>query len=213
MAGQVPRQISLAHLTVLDTTPPEPEPGGIVRRQGARVQARLRPVVTLAETLVDKVRTLALVAALAGAWLWGLLFYPFASFGRLGVLVLAGGVLLVLLAPAGVLGLFWAGLRELIGLPDRLVAMAGTGEERAGDLVETVREEAREPFRLRRLWRFFRTVLDLRGLALDSKGALLQVAVVARLANPLFVGGLFVAFGLSVLLIGVAVVSFIIVFW
>ena len=196
---------------------PEPSPSadasGLVRRGGARVQARLRPVVALAETMVDKVRTLALASGLAGVWLWGVAFYPFGSFGRIAVVVLAVGVMGVLLAPAGVLALFWAGLRELIALPDKLIAMAGTGEERTGDLVETVREEVREPFRLRRLWRFFRTVLDLRGLVLDSKGLLLQVTAVARLANPIFVGGLFVAFVLSLMLIFAAGIVFIVVFW
>ena len=91
--------------------------------------------------------------------------------------------------------------------------MAGTGEDHAEDLVETIREERREPFRLRRLWRFFRTVLDLRGLVLDSKGLLLQVTVVARLANPLFIGGLFVAFALSILLVLAAGIAFLVVFW
>lgn len=195
------------------TPEPSPEAGGIVRRSGARVQARLRPIVAVAVSLVDKVRTLALASALAGAWLWGVIFYPFGAFGRIGIVVLAVGVLAVLWAPAGVLGLFWAGLRELIALPDKLVEMAGTGEDRADDLVETVREERREPFRLRRLWRFFRTVLDLRGLVLDSKGLLLQVTVVARLANPIFIGSLFLAFVLSISLILVAIIVFIVVFW
>lgn len=201
------------------TSTPAPEPshpasrGSLLRRGGAQVQARLRPIVAVAVPLVDKVRTLALAAALAGVWLWGVAFYPFGSFGRVGVVVLAVALLAVLLAPAGVLGLFWAGLRELIALPDKLVAMADTGEERTGELAETIREERREPFRLRRLWRFFRTVLDLRGLVLDSKGLLLQVTVVARLANPIFVGALFAAFTLSILLILAASVVFIVVFW
>ncbi len=187
--------------------PPE---GGILQRQVMRVQAQLQPVVQVAEAIVDKVRLQTVLTLLSGLWVWGLIFFPFSSFDRVWVIVLGVVVLGLLLAPAGVLWLFWAGLGELIRIPDKLVEMAGEGEGHTDVLLETMAGQA-EPRKVRRLWRFFRTVLDLRTLILDSKGLLLQFAVVARVANPVFIGVLFVAFLLSLLLIVVAAVSFFVV--
>ena len=187
--------------------PPE---GGLLQRQAMRVQARLQPVVQVAEAIVDKVRLQTVLTLLSGLWVWGLIFFPFSSFDRVWVIVLGVVVLGLLLAPTGVLWLFWAGLGELIRIPDKLVEMAGEGEGHTDVLLETMAGQA-EPRKVRRLWRVFRTVLDLRTLILDSKGLLLQFAVVARVANPVFIGVLFVAFLLSLLLIAVAAVSLFVV--
>lgn len=189
--------------------PPDAE-AGLVRRQGARLQARLRPIVQGAAAIIDKVRLQAVLAALAGVWLWALLFYPFASFGQVGVLVLGLVVLALFVLPALVLLLFWLGLRELIAMPDKLITMAGQSEAHTGTLLKSVAEPRRR-WSMRWLWRFFRTVLDLRGLLLGSKEVLLQAAVVARVANPVFLAVLFVAFVLSLLLIVVAAVSVLVV--
>ena len=175
-----------------------------------RVQALLRPLVRTAVAIVDKVRFLAAASGGAGLWLWAVLFYPFAGFGQGWRLGLALVVLVLLVLPAGVLLLFWAGLRELIGMPDRLVEMAGQGEDRAGDLLESATDTA-EPRRYRRAWRFFRSLIDLRGLLLDSKALLLQFTVVARVANPVFIGALLAAFVLSGLLILAAAVALLVV--
>ena len=143
-------------------------------------------------------------------WLWGVLFYPFAVFAKVWVIVLGVVALGLLLMPAGVLFLFWAGLRELIGVPDKLVAAAGEGEAQTGALLKTVSRKT-EQGKVRRLWRFFRTVLDLRSLVLESKELLLKFAVVMRIANPVFIGVLFVSFVLSLLLIFAAAVSVLVV--
>lgn len=190
--------------------PPPAPADGLVRREGTKLLARLRPVVQIAEAIAGKVRVQALLAAGAGLWLWGLIFYPFDGFGRVWIIAAATVVLVFLLMPAGVLGLFWLGLRELIGVPDKLLDVADESQARAGTLVETVSDKT-ERRKLRRLWRFFRTVLDLRGLLLESKGLLLQFAVIARVANPVFIGVLFVAFVVSLLLIVIAAVSLIVV--
>ena len=184
--------------------------GGLIQRQGARMQARLRPLVQGALVIVDKVRLQAIVSTVAGLWVWGVLFYPFDAFGRIWIIALGIGALGALLFPAGILFLFWAGLRELISVPDRLLEMAGQGEVRTGELMGTM-SSAAEPRRMRRIWRFFRTVLDLRNLILESKGLLLQFALVARVANPVFIIALFVAFVASLLLILVAVVMLLVV--
>ncbi len=187
-----------------------PPKAGLLQRQAARVQAQVQPVVQVAEAIVDKVRVQTVLALGSGLWVWGLIFFPFSSFDRVWVIVLGVVVLGLLLAPAGVLWLFWAGLGELIRIPDKLVEMAGEGQGHTDMLLETMAGQA-EPRKTRRLWRFFRTVLDLRTLILDSKGLLLQFAVVARVANPVFIGVLFVVFLLSLLLIVVAAVSFFVV--
>ena len=189
--------------------PPLPE-DGLLRRQSAKLQARLQPIVQMAEAIIGKVRWQAVLTGGAGLWLWALLFYPFTTFGRVWVVVLGVVVLGLLLAPAGVLGLFWAGLRQLIRVPDKLLAVADEGEVQTGALVETVGDKT-ERRKLRRLWRFFRTVLNLRALLLESKELLFQFAVVARVANPVFIGVLFVSFVLSLLLIFIAAVSVLVV--
>ena len=181
--------------------------GGLVRRQGARLQARLQPIVQIAGAIAGKVRVQAIFSGVAGLWLWGLLFYPFVGFGRLWVLVLGVVVLGLLMSPAGVLFLFWAGLRQLIGVPDKLLEIAGQSETHTDALLETISSQT-DQGKVRRLRRFFRTVLDLRLLVLESKELLLQFAVVVRIANPVFIAVLFVAFVLSLLLVFVAVVSF-----
>ena len=117
---------------------------------------------------------------------------------------------MMVLIPTVVLLLFWAGLRELIRVPDKLLAAAGEGEAQTGMLVGAFTEKA-ERGKIRRLWRFFRTVLDLRSLILESKGLLLQFALVARVANPVFIAVLFVTFVLSLLLILAAVISVVVV--
>ena len=136
--------------------PPE---GGLLQRQTMRVQARVQPLVQVAEAIVDKVRLQMVVTLVSGLWMWGLIFFPFSSFDRVWVIVLGVGVLGLLLAPAGVLWLFWAGLGELIRIPDKLVEMAGEGEGHTDMLLETMAGQA-EPRKTRRLWRFFRTVVN-----------------------------------------------------
>lgn len=187
-----------------------PAKEGILQQQASRVVAQVRPVVQVAEAIVDKVRVQMLLALGSGLWVWGLIFFPFTAFDRVWVIVLGVVVLAVLLAPALVLWMFWAGLHELTRIPDKLVAMAGEGEGHTDVLLNTM-AGGTEMRKTHRLWRFFRTVLDLRTLILDSKGLLLQFAVVARVANPFFIGVLFVAFVLSLLLVFVAVVSFFVV--
>lgn len=184
--------------------------GGLLQRQAVLLQARLQPVVRIASAIVDKVRLQAVVSSAAGLWLWGVLFYPFSSFGNGWIVVLGIVAFGALLLPAGVLFVFWFGLRELIRVPDKLVAIAGQGEARTGELKEAVAGTS-EPRKARRLWRFFRTVLELRSLIIDSKELLLQYAVVVRVANPVFIGVLFFAFVASLLLIFAALVSMLVV--
>ncbi len=196
-----------------DTPAEEQQPaseGSLIQRQGAWLQARLQPVVQVAAAIAGKVRFQAIVSGIAGVWVWGVLFYPFAFFERVWFLVLGVVMLGLLLMPATVLLLFWAGLRELISVPDKLVAAAGEGEVQSGALLEAVADK-KERWKARRLWRFFRIVLNLRSLILDSKGLLLQFALVARVANPVFIAVLFVSFVLSLLLILAAVIAVLVV--
>lgn len=92
--------------------PDEPTETGVDRVVGA--------VATLARHLIRGVGGLALIAAGAGGMLWTVFWAPTSL--RPESLVASGLGLIVLLAPAAVLGLFYAGLRDLAALPDRLSA-------------------------------------------------------------------------------------------
>lgn len=194
----------------ISTSQEEKAQGGIVRRRGGQLQARLQPVVRMATAIIGKVKVQAMLAAGACVWLWLLIFFPFAAFGKAWVVVVAIFSFVLLAIPPLILFLFWAGLREVIRLPDRLVEMAGTGEDQALSLYSTVVDSS-EPEWSTRLWRFFRTVLELRTVLLSSKGMVLQVTALARLVNPLFIAVLFISFVASLVEIAVAGLTFF--FW
>ena len=64
-----------------------------------------------------------------------------------------------------------------------------------------------EPRKSRRLWRFFRTVWDMRSLVLEGTEDVLRIAAIARIVNPLFIVVLFISFVYSLLLIAAATVT------
>jgi hypothetical protein len=92
----------------------------------------------------------------------------------------AGTGLLILLAPAAVLGLFYVGLRDLLALPDRLAARTTDTIDQSTKAASTLSEDAAEGVwsRLRRvvweIWQLRRVLLDNRAL-LVRYGALLRV--------------------------------------
>jgi len=181
------------------------ETSGVVRQQGDRLLAAIRPVAVRAQSVVGKVRALGYVSLGAGAVLWLLFFYPFASTSG-WTWVPVGLLLTAFLLPGGILWLFALGLDQLILLPDRLVAMAGMGEVHAATLTDTAIAPTERRW-LQRLWRLLRSVVDLRGLILDSKGLLLQYAAVIRLVNPWTLGAVLLAVLASFLLIAAAVLG------
>ncbi len=145
--------------------------------EAPRVYARL---VTLAQAIVGKVAVLAIASFAAGVWLWLSLLgtMELAGWGWL----LAGFVAVLACGPAGVLSLFYLGLRQLVSLPSRASEYAAVGRQGVSAVTASVTAKGlgtRERTRrlLRSAYQLLRTVLDSKGLLMDS------VAIV-RLANP-----------------------------
>ncbi len=184
---------------------PDTDPRGAPPERGQRLLAALRPVARQAALLIDRLRVLALAAGAAGAWLWGLLFWPL-DVGSGWTLAGALLVLLALLGPALVLGLFARGLQELVALPGRLVATvrAGQGEAAA---VYAGAGEARpaRSGRIRRFWQVVRGLWALRAALLESRDLLIGSVALIRLASPVVLAVVVVAAGLGLLLIAGAV--------
>lgn len=109
-----------------------------LQQRAERASAALRRLRDLAEAVLRGVRLLAVVAAGVvtvawGAWLLGRVPDPAAGWGR------ALATLAVLLAPPGVLWVFFRGLRELQELPRRARRLPAEVRERSGDLWRQVR--------------------------------------------------------------------------
>ncbi len=176
---------------------PTPPPEGPLR-------TRLSPALRIARALIGKAGVLAGVTAVSGIWLWSLIFYPFSSLNGLGPAAGAALVLVLLLAPAGVIALFWFGLRTLIQLPERLIERADESQATAGVLARSAVDPS--TYSSTGLVPFVRGITRLRTSLLESKALILQIGAVARLINPLFVVVLLGSLLISPILIAIAVV-------
>lgn len=143
-----------------------------------RLLRAARAGAALARRLTTAVRRLAFVSAASGLLLWILLWWPVPLQGW--SMLWAGAGLLVLLAPAAVLGLFSVGLCDLLALPDRLAARTTDTIAQSATTARTLSDDAAEGVwsRLRRvvweIWQLRRVLLDNRAL-LVRYGALLRV--------------------------------------
>lgn len=152
---------------------------------------------TLAQHLIRAVGLLALAATLAGGTLWTVAWWPVPL--RPGPLVAASLTLIVLLAPAAVLGLFYAGLQDLIALPDRLsVHTSRTVEASTGTYHAATDSSASWWDRLRRL---LKRVWSLRSLLAEHRALLVRYGAVLRLVTPGFLLLVVVATGAALLLV------------
>jgi hypothetical protein len=152
----------------------------------------------LAQRLTTGVAVLAGASAGAGALLWGLLWWP--PSGNLLVWVGAAGSLIVLLAPAALLGLFYQGLRELHALPDRMRERTDRTLEESADAVRTAQGEKTEGW-IGRGWGLLRRVWALRTVLLENRALLMRYGALVRFVTPGFV----------LLVVGAAAVSFLLV--
>lgn len=145
--------------------------------EAPRVYAQL---ATLAQAIVGKVGVLALASCAAGVWLW------LSLIGAVEVdgwgWVLAGFVVVVACGPAGVLSLFYLGLRQLISLPSRATEYAAVGGQGLSAVAASV--TARGLGTRERTWRLLRSAYQLLRAVLDSKGLLMDSVAIVRLANP-----------------------------
>lgn len=152
---------------------------------------------TLARHLMRAVRGLALSATLAGGGLWMLLWWPVPLRG--GALVGAGLTLGLLLAPAAVLGLFYAGLRDLAALPDRLSTHATQTVEASTETYQAATDSSDAWWGwLRRL---LKRVWSLRSLLSDHRALLVRYGAMLRLVTPGFLLLVVLAAGAAVLLL------------
>ena len=137
---------------------------------------------TLARHLMRAVGGLTLTAVLAGGVLWIVLWMPESL--RPGALVGAGLGLIVLLAPAAVLGLFYAGLRDLAALPDRLSA----GVSQPMDASAESYRAATDPSDSWSGWgrRLLRRIWALRSLFGEHRALLVRYGMMLRLLTPGF---------------------------
>jgi len=138
-----------------------------------------------------------MATALAGGMLWIVLWWPVPF--RTVPLVGAALTLVALLAPAAVLGLFYAGLRDLAALPDRLSSHASETMEATAEFHRAATDASTSWWdRVRRLfWR----LRALRSLLVDHRALLVRYGAMLRLATPGFLLLVGVAAGAAGLLV------------
>lgn len=175
--------------------PDDPPEAGVDRIIGT--------AATLARHLTSAVRWLALSAALAGGVLWMLLWWPMPLRG--GALVGAGLTLGLLLAPAAVLGLFYAGLRDLAALPDRLSTHTAQTVEASTRTYHAATDSSDAWWGwLRRL---LKRIWSLRSLLSDHRALLVRYGAMLRLVTPGFLLLVVLAAGAAVLLVPAALLA------
>ncbi len=163
----------------------------------------LGTAVRLARPLVRAVGCVALTATVAGGTLWTVVWWPVPI--RAGSIVGAGLALAVLLVPAAVLGLFYAGLRDLAALPDRLSERAAqTVEASTGTYRAATDSSASWWDRLRRL---LKRIWSLRSLVAEHRALLVRYGAMLRLVTPGFLLLVGLAAGAAVLLVPAALLA------
>lgn len=168
-----------------------------------RVARLARTAALLARRLKTAVGAFTLASALSGGLLWMLFWWPL-SF-RTSSLFLALLTLVVLLGPAGVLGLFYLGLYDLIALPERVsehasrTAQASTEAYRAA----TAETEGRYGWLKRLLLRIW----SLRSLLLEHRALLLRYGAMLRMLTPAFLVLVLLAGTVSLLLVPLAALA------
>ncbi len=150
------------------------------------------------------VAVLAGASAGAGGLLWWLLWWPLRSGGLF--LFGAVGSLVVLLAPAIILGLFYQGLRELRALPDRVRQRTDRTLAESAEAVQTAKGTEADGW-IGRGWVLLRRVWALRTVLLDNRALLVRYGALLRFVTPGFVLLVVGATVVSLLLIPVAVGS------
>ena len=150
--------------------------------QDTRAGRALGTAASLARHLMRATWGLMLTAALAGSTLWLVVWWPLSL--RSGTLVGAGLTLLLFLAPAAVLGFFYAGLRDLAALPERLstgvsetVDASVASYRAATDASDSWWEWGRRL--VGRLW-------TLRSLLTEHRALLVRYGMMLRVATPGF---------------------------
>ena len=177
--------------------------------------SRLRQAARTGAALACRLRTgvavLTGVSAGAGLLLWGLLWWPPTL--RLLPLVGAGTTLVVLLAPAAVLGLFVQGLHDLLALPERLSDRAAETVDQSAEAVRATTTDAPDGV-LGRLWGLVREIWALRTVLSENRALLLRYGALLRFVTPGFLLLVVLAAGISLLLVpGAVLAAFVALLW
>ena len=186
---------------------PEPRPlPAVAPPDGApavspTVLGRVQRLVPYAQRAIGAVRVVGVVSAMSTAALWALLVHPWMWMqgAEAGSVVLALGVLVVLLVPAGAAFLGVLTLGDVLALPGRLRLLATETADHARSVV-TPGEVANK----RRAFGFFQAIWSARALVLDSKGAWLKAVALARL-------GRLASLPFALLLLGLFALNFVVI--
>jgi hypothetical protein len=170
----------------------------------SRLVRTVRTAAALARRLTTAVAVLMGTAAGAGLLLWALLWWPPSL--RPLPLVGAGATLLVLLAPAAVLGLFYQGLHDLLALPDRLSARTARTAEQSAEAVRAATTDASAGL-IGHLWDLIKQIWALRTVLAENRALLLHYGALLRFVTPGFLLLVALAAGLSLLLVPVAAIA------
>lgn len=170
-----------------------------------------RTLASLARRLTKGVALLTGMATGAGLLLWALLWWPVSA--HLSSIVGAGGTLLLLLAPALVLGLFYQGLRDLQALPERISRRATRTAEQSAAAVRATTGDAPSGM-LGRLWGIVRQIWALRTVLTENRALLLRYGALLRFVTPGFLLLVVLAAGAGLLLVPLAaLVGLVVLLW
>ncbi len=174
--------------------------------EGSRILAVVRPAAEMARRFTGFFGALAGASMSAAAIVWLALFIPF---GPVAVwkIVLAVVSLVLLLAPGGLLLLFWFGLKQLMRLPDQLRSSAGQLAASGKNVLASGTPGTANDKRMGRLILLLRSLVDVRSVLLDSREMLVQAVVLVRMANPISIIVVIGSTVLSGLLIVVALLA------
>jgi hypothetical protein len=186
------------------SSPSSPDASSDTDEPPTRLIRGARRVASLAQRLTTGVAWLAGASAGAGLLLWGLFWWPITP--RPVVLLGAGASLLLLLAPAATLGLFYQGLYDLQALPDRLSTHARRTAEHSA---EAARATTTNGFDgpLGWLWGLVKQIWALRTVLTENRALLIRYGALLRFVTPGFLLLVALAAGLSFLLVPIAAVA------
>lgn len=161
-------------------------------------------MASLAQRLTTGVAWLAGASAGAGLLLWGLLWWPIAPrpVGLLG----AGASLVLLLAPAATLALFYQGLYDLQALPSRFSNHARRTAEHSAEAARATTTDGSDD-RLGWLWGLVKQIWALRTVLTENRALLVRYGALLRFVTPGFLLLVALAAGLSALLVPIAAVA------
>jgi len=171
--------------------------------------SQIAQLVTAAQRLVMPLRTLAILSLLASVWLWSLPVSP-ATVDRWWTIAGAGILLIALATPAAVVFLFYLGVQQIVHMPGRLTGMTRGGVDRGRELLATMKAR-NGTSSVGRRGTIIRAIIDMARAALDAKGLIMDTVSLVRLLNPITLAIVSIAVVASIVLIGVAAISALVV--